>query len=69
VYKVDPGGKETVLYTFSGGTDGGNPYSSLVSDAKGNLYSTTVSGGLSGGCYGYGCGVVFQLTRLAADGQ
>jgi uncharacterized repeat protein (TIGR03803 family) len=69
VYKVDLAGKETVLHTFTGGADGGAPYAGLISDPKGNLYSTTNSGGLTGGCYGYGCGVVFKLTHSAAGSQ
>jgi uncharacterized repeat protein (TIGR03803 family) len=64
VFKLDPSGKETVLYTFSGGVDGGNPYTRLLRDAAGNLYGTTGSGGnTSSSCpYGsQGCGVVFKL--------
>jgi uncharacterized repeat protein (TIGR03803 family) len=37
VFKVTPTGKETVLYNFTGGSDGQNPYQ-LVGDSKGNLY-------------------------------
>jgi uncharacterized repeat protein (TIGR03803 family) len=69
VYRVDPAGQETVLYSFTGGADGGFPYASLVPDQEGNLYSTTVSGGDMSACYGGGCGVVFKLTRSAASGQ
>lgn len=36
---------EQVLYTFSGGSDGGYSYSALVFDAAGNLYGTTFQGG------------------------
>lgn len=54
--------KEKVLYTFTGGADGGDPSSSLVMDASGNLYGTTDSGGNLQDCDGYGCGVVFELT-------
>jgi uncharacterized repeat protein (TIGR03803 family) len=54
--------KYKVLYTFTGGSDGGNSESPLLFDKAGNLYGTTFSGGISG-CYGgYGCGVVFELT-------
>jgi uncharacterized repeat protein (TIGR03803 family) len=49
--------KETVLYSFSGGSDGKNPMAGVVMDSAGNLYGTTVSGGLSN-CL---CGVVFKL--------
>jgi uncharacterized repeat protein (TIGR03803 family) len=45
VFKVDPTGTETVLYTFTGPTDGAAPYGGLVRDAKGNLYGTTYGGG------------------------
>jgi len=58
VFKIDTHGKETVLYGFSGGADGGNPAGGLI--VSGNtLYGTTVLGG-SSACY-EGCGVVFAL--------
>jgi hypothetical protein len=37
---------ETVLYRFTGGTDGARPYGGLVLDAQGNLYGTTYEGGV-----------------------
>jgi uncharacterized repeat protein (TIGR03803 family) len=46
---------ENVLYSFTGGKDGGDPGGGLVRDAVGNLYGTTVSGGHNSN------GVVFQL--------
>jgi len=55
VFKLDAAGKETVLYPFTGGADGGNPIANLIRDAAGNLYGTTVNGGTSG------VGVVFSL--------
>ncbi len=66
VFKVDPTGKETVLYAFTGGTDGLGPSSGLVRDDAGNLYGTTILGGdLSVVCPPFspipGCGVVFKL--------
>lgn len=55
--------KETVLYSFSGGSDGKNPYGGVIFDSAGkNLYGTTVAGGTGGVCVGDGCGVVFELT-------
>ncbi len=36
---------ETVLYSFTGGADGGYPYASLSRDSSGNLYGTTGLGG------------------------
>jgi uncharacterized repeat protein (TIGR03803 family) len=63
VFKLDPAGKETVLYAFSSGADGSNPYAPLVRDKAGNLYGTTNLGGNFGGeCGLYGCGVVFKVT-------
>src|SRR5262249_12724223 len=48
--------KETVLYTFAGGSDGKFPVAGLVLDASGNLLGTTSRGGASD------LGVVFQLS-------
>ena len=64
VFKLDPTGKETVLFSFTGGTDGGHPEGGLIRDSAGNLYRTTQDGGdLS--CFfpgtSGGCGVVFKL--------
>src|SRR5882724_10153447 len=51
----------TVLYSFKGGTDGANPYGSLVGDSAGNLYGTTLYGGTSG------FGTVFKLDTTGAE--
>jgi uncharacterized repeat protein (TIGR03803 family) len=67
VYKVDPSGHQTTLYTFTGGTDGANPDSALVFDSSGNLYGTSQQGGDLSACRtpqyggGAGCGVVYKL--------
>ena len=65
VFKVDSSGKQTVMYNFTGGADGGFPQSGVIRDAAGNLYGTTTGGGnLTGpvdfGCF-EGCGVVYKL--------
>jgi len=53
---------ETILYTFTGGSDGFQPLTGVVFDKLGNLYGGTGSGGNSG-CYAdAGCGSVFELT-------
>jgi len=50
------------LYSFTGGSDGGQPYlGDLVFDSAGDIYGTASAGG-GQGCFGYGCGVVFKLT-------
>lgn len=47
---------ETILYRFSGGDDGGNPYSPVILDAVGNVYGTTQSGGAAN------LGAVFEVS-------
>ena len=41
VFKLDAAGHETVLYSFTGGSDGGSPQAPLLRDKNGNLYGTT----------------------------
>jgi uncharacterized repeat protein (TIGR03803 family) len=40
--------KETVLHSFSGGTDGGEPQSGLIPDGKGGFFGTASQGGTTG---------------------
>jgi len=64
VFQLSPsstGWTHTVLYSFKGAKDGGEPYKGVTLDAQGNLYGTSVTGG-AGSCEG-GCGVVFKLTN------
>lgn len=61
VYKVDSSGNQTVLYTFTGGTDGSFPQSGLLRDSEGNLYGTTVLGG------SFGFGVVFKIDSAKTE--
>lgn len=50
----------TVLYSFTGGSDGGDPQAGLIFDKAGDLYGTTSGGG---GCQTKGgCGTVFKLS-------
>jgi uncharacterized repeat protein (TIGR03803 family) len=60
VFKLTPEGKETVLHSFCQQgypcPDGAAPQAGLVFDQKGNLYGTTLYGGV------YGGGTVFKLT-------
>jgi len=68
VYKVDTGGTETVLYSFTGGADGGTPFAGVVADSSGNLYGTTSVGGSSASeCAPHGCGVVFEVTQSGQE--
>jgi uncharacterized repeat protein (TIGR03803 family) len=61
VFKLDPSGNETVLYSFTGGADGEFPSAGLARDAAGNLYGTTQYGGVTSSECGIGCGTVFKL--------
>jgi uncharacterized repeat protein (TIGR03803 family) len=66
-FKLDPAGKETVLYRFKIGSGGGaNPTGTLVRDAIGNLYGSASSGGGSN-CGGNLCGTVFELNRAGKE--
>jgi len=63
VYKLDSAGQETVLYTFHGGADGGNPTAGVIRDTKGNLYGSTGYGGSQGSsCSISGCGVIYEIS-------
>jgi uncharacterized repeat protein (TIGR03803 family) len=67
VYKLDTAGHQTVLYTFTGGADGGYP-NSVILDSAGNLYGTTVAGGdVSPGYCSSGCGVVFMVNPAGQE--
>ncbi len=44
VYKVDSTGTLTVLYKFTGGSDGQSPLTGLVLDTLGNLYGSSSAG-------------------------
>lgn len=55
MFKVDNQGNQTVLYSFTGREDGGQPNAGVVRDKAGNLYGTTVGGGA------YGHGTIFKL--------
>ena len=61
VYKIDPSGQETVLYAFTGGDDGANPYAGVTLDSAGNLYGTTVNGGAAS------AGVVYRVTPAGLE--
>ncbi len=55
VFKVNASSKESLLYSFTGGTDGGTPAFGLIRDSVGDLYGTTAGGGNGGG------GVLYKL--------
>jgi uncharacterized repeat protein (TIGR03803 family) len=55
IFKVDTTSHETVLYSFTGGADGGAPTAGLIKDSMGNFFGTAFSGGTANQ------GVVFKL--------
>ncbi len=64
VFKLTPSGEESVLYSFTNGSDGGDPNGPLVHDSAGNLYGTAFAGGKPGcGYASVGCGTVFEVTQ------
>jgi uncharacterized repeat protein (TIGR03803 family) len=68
VFKVNTTGKETVLYSFTGGADGAIPLAGLIRDAAGNLYGTTEYGGdLACNSSGVGCGTVFKVDTTGKE--
>jgi uncharacterized repeat protein (TIGR03803 family) len=61
VFKLDPGGNETVLHTFHG-IDGALPYGGLFRNVKtGYLYGTTAAGGA------FGDGVIFGISPRGTE--
>ena len=57
VFKLDPSGEETILYSFgtSSNPDGTSPVSGVIRDSDGNFYGTTAVGG------SYGFGTIYQI--------
>ena len=56
IFKMAADGTVTCLYSFSGGSDGGDPFGGLLLSRDGNLYGTTESGGT------YSFGTVFRMS-------
>jgi uncharacterized repeat protein (TIGR03803 family) len=68
VFRVTAAGAETVLYSFTGATDGNAPGGPLIQGSDGNFYGTAASGGLTNAtCGPGGCGVVFAITPEGAE--
>ena len=71
IFELSPGAggswTEKVIYSFSGGNDGANPYAGLIIDQSGNLFGTAMNGGHES-CSG-GCGTVFRLHPTSSGWQ
>ncbi|HEY5046569.1 MAG TPA: choice-of-anchor tandem repeat GloVer-containing protein [Rhizomicrobium sp.] len=71
IFKLSPDGTETVIYTFTGGSNGAYPTGGLIADSAGNLYGTA-SGGGKLDCRKVvprksGCGVIFEISPSGAE--
>lgn len=69
VFGLNHAGKSAVLHAFTGSPDGARPFSALVEDTAGNIYGTTLYGGL-GSCAeagDAGCGVIFKVTKAGQE--
>lgn len=68
VFMLNASGQETILHNFAGSPDGWAPWAGLFRDAAGNLFGTTAGGGdKPTGCYGQGCGTVFEITSAGEE--
>jgi uncharacterized repeat protein (TIGR03803 family) len=56
IWRISTSGRFGVVHVFPGGSVGETPQRELIRGIDGNLYGTTVAGGL------YGCGTIFRLT-------
>ncbi|MGC2406755.1 MAG: choice-of-anchor tandem repeat GloVer-containing protein [Candidatus Cybelea sp.] len=65
VYTVTASGSETVLHSFTGGSDGAHPAAGLI-DVNGTLYGATEYGG-GAGCKKAGCGTVYSITTSGSE--
>jgi hypothetical protein len=70
IYQLTPSGtgtwNESVVYTFTGGTDGGAPewFNGVTVDSSGHIFGTAPEFGIPGGCSAFanGCGVAYEIT-------
>ncbi len=63
IFQISPTGAFKVIYTFTAGSDGGFPSSTLVEGADGNLYGTTAAYPLPSGGY-----LPSEVFKIALDG-
>jgi uncharacterized repeat protein (TIGR03803 family) len=63
VFAINGAGEETILYSFTGGTDGAYPSGTLIRDSEGSLYGTASEGG---NVY-CSCGVVFKVSKTGEE--
>ena len=66
VYEMNPNGYESVLYGFTGGADGGDPFAGLILGPDGDLFGATYGGGNTQAC-DLGCGTIFELDKTGKE--
>jgi uncharacterized repeat protein (TIGR03803 family) len=66
VFSITRSGRETLLYSFKGGSGDGEFPEAGVINVKGTLYGTTMQGGGTG-CGGPGCGTLFAMTPSGTE--
>jgi uncharacterized repeat protein (TIGR03803 family) len=66
VFEATTSGKERVLYSFKGGSDGAGPSSGLMA-FQGLFYGTTYNGGGTSCSSGQGCGTIFAVNSAGKE--
>jgi uncharacterized repeat protein (TIGR03803 family) len=66
VFSITPGGREVLLHSFAGGSDGAYPQAALI-DVNGTLYGTTAAGGAWGSARVPGQGTIFSISTSGAE--
>jgi uncharacterized repeat protein (TIGR03803 family) len=70
LFKLTPGGVETVLYSFGASPSDGSEPTGLIQGSDGNFYGTTQNGGANA-CSNQGgthdCGTVFKITPTGVE--
>jgi|ERR1039458_5427366 uncharacterized repeat protein (TIGR03803 family) len=61
IFQLDKHGRETVLHSFAGGRDGANPLGGVIRDSSGDLYGTTLGGGISD------LGTIYKLDKTGHE--
>jgi len=68
IFKITSAGAFTLLYSFTGGADGGDPEAGLILSSDGYFYGTTFGGGviIQSGTNCFGGGTVFRISAGGA---
>src|SRR5579859_5535751 len=61
VFSITPSGVINLLYNFTGGSDGSEPFTAPVEGLDGNFYGTTLAGGGTSNC-----GTIYRITPVGS---